>query len=81
MTKMSTGWCLHTAIDEMKSLIKMHRPKAWEEKKWDVQIPGHKQVKTTIERHLAILCQNHMAGYLPCQNGTAKNPQTRLRWK
>jgi len=32
-----------------------------------------------METHLAMVCQNHMTGYLPWQTGTAKNLHTR-RW-
>jgi len=36
-------------------------------------------VKVEIERHPAMLNQNHTPGCLPGQNGTASNPQTRWR--
>ena len=32
-----------------------------------------------IQRHPAVLRQNQTSGCLPCQNGTAMNPQTRWR--
>jgi hypothetical protein len=38
-------------------------------------------VKAAIQRHPAMLRHNQMSGCLPCQNGTAKNPQTRWRPK
>jgi len=38
-------------------------------------------VKAAIQRHPAMLRHNRTAGYLPCQNGTAKNPQTSWRRK
>jgi hypothetical protein len=38
-------------------------------------------VKATKERHLAMLCGNHTAWCLPCQNGSAENPQTHWRYK
>jgi len=34
-----------------------------------------------MERHPATLRENQTDGCLPCQNGTAQNPQTRLRRK
>jgi len=34
-----------------------------------------------MERHPAMVCQNHTAGCLPCQNGTVKNPETGWRLK
>jgi len=33
-------------------------------------------VKAAIQRHPAMLRHNQTSGCLPCQNGTAKNPQT-----
>jgi len=36
-------------------------------------------MEAAIERHLAMLCQNHTLGCLASLNGTAKNPQTRWR--
>jgi len=52
-----------------------------EENQCGVEFPGHKKVKAVIERHLAMVYKNHTAGYLPCQNGTRKNPQTSRRCK
>jgi len=43
--------------------------------------PGHENVKAAMERHPAMLWENQTAGCLPCQNGTAQNPQTRWRRK
>jgi len=34
-----------------------------------------------MERHPAMIGQNHMDGCLPCQNGTVRNPQIRWRLK
>jgi hypothetical protein len=42
-----------------------------------VEFPGHNKVKAAIARHLAMLLQNHTPRCHPCQNGTAKNLQTR----
>jgi hypothetical protein len=44
-----------------------------------VEFPGHQKVKDVRERHPAMVYKNHTAGCPPCQNGTAKNSQT--RWK
>jgi len=44
-----------------------------------VEFPGHKNVKAAMERHTAMLWENQTDGCLPCQNGTAQNPQTRWR--
>ena len=69
------------AIEETKYLIKKPRAEVQEEKKWGVEFPGHKKVKAVIQRHPAMFHQNQMCGCLPCQNCTAKNPQTRWRHK
>jgi hypothetical protein len=52
-----------------------------EEKKRGVQFPGHDKMKVAIQRHPAMLHQNHMSGCLPCQNGTAKHLHTCWRRK
>ena len=62
------------AIPSQKS-----REEVREEKKRGVEFPGHKNVKTAMERHPAMLWENQTDGCLPCQNGTAQNPQTRWR--
>jgi hypothetical protein len=49
--------------------------------KQGVEFPGHMTVKATMERHLAMVYTNHMGGWLPCQDDTAKNLQTRWRCK
>jgi hypothetical protein len=65
------------AIEETKYLIKKLRAEIREEKKRGVEFPEHKHVKAAIQRHPAMLRQNQKSGCLPCQNGTAKNTQTR----
>ena len=65
-----------SAIEETKYLIKKPRVEVREEKKQGVEFSGHKKVKGAIQRHLAMLRQNQTTGCLPCQSGTAKNPQT-----
>jgi hypothetical protein len=46
-----------------------------------VEFPGHYKVNAAIQGHPAMLCQNHISGFLPCQNGTTKNPQICWRRK
>jgi hypothetical protein len=77
MAKMAKEGFLRAAIEERKYLLKKPRAEVREEKKRGVEFPGHKQVKAAIQRHPAMLGQNQTSGCLPCQNGTAKNPQTR----
>jgi len=69
----------HGALEETQLLIKNPRVEVREEKKLGVEIPGDQKVKAAIERHAAILRQNHTdtAVCLPSQNGTKKSPQTR----
>jgi len=77
--KMAEGRSLHAGIVETQFVIKKPRTKVREVKMPGVQFRWHKQVKASIARHLAMLGQNHTAGCHPCQNGTAKNLQTRCR--
>jgi len=81
MAKMPKQGFSRAAIEETKYGIKQPRAKVREEKKWGVEIPGHNKVKAAIQRHPAMLRQNQSSGCLPCQNGTANNPQTRWRPK
>ena len=48
---------------------------------WGVGFPGHNKVKAVMERHPAIVQEHQTDSCLPCQNVTAKNPQTRGRRK
>ena len=81
MAKMAKGGFSRAAVEETQYLIKKPRAEVREEKKRGVEFPGHNKVKAAIARHPAMLRQNQMPGCLPCQNGTAKNPQTRWRRK
>jgi len=75
MAKMAKEGFSRAAIEETKYLIEPPRAEVREEKKWGVEFPGHQKVKAAIQRHPAMLRQNQTSGCLPCQNGTAKNPQ------
>ena len=79
--KMAKGGFSRAAVEETQYLIKKPRAEVREEKKRGVEFPGHNKVKAAIARHPAMLRQNQTHGCLPCQNGTAKNPQTRWRRK
>jgi len=81
MAKISKEGFSRAAIDETKYLVKKPHAEVREEKMRGVEIAGHKQVKAAIQRHPARLRQNQTSGCLPCENGTAKNPQTRWRRK
>jgi hypothetical protein len=77
MAKMAKAGFSRAAIEETKYLIKKSRAVVREEKKRGVEFPGHKMVKAAIQRHPATLRHNQTSGCHRCQNGTAKNPQTR----
>jgi len=81
MAKMAKDGISRAAIEETKYLIKKPRTEVREEKMRGVESPGNNKVKVAIQRHPAMLRQNQTSGCLPCQNGTAKNPQTRWRHK
>jgi len=81
MGKTAKDGISRTTIEEMNHPIKKPRADVREEKKWGVESPGYKKVKAAIERHLGMLRHNKTSGYLPCQNGTGKNPHTRWRCK
>ena len=81
MAKMTKEGFSRAAIEETKYLIEKPWAEVRENKKWGVEYSGHDKVKAAIQRHLAMLRQNQTSGCLPCQNGTAKNPQARSRRK
>jgi len=64
------------AFEETQQVIKKPGAKVREEKKWGGVFPRHNKVKAAIEGHPANVRENQTDGCLPCQNGTAKNPQT-----
>jgi hypothetical protein len=77
MAKFAKCGFSRATVEETLYLIKKPCAVVREEKKRGIQFPAHKKVKAAIVRHLAMLCQNHMPGCLLCQNGSAKNLQTR----
>jgi len=81
MAKMAKGGFSRAATEETQQLIKKPRAEVREEKKQGVEFPGHQKVKAAMERHPAMVYKNHVAGCLPCQNDTAKNPVTHWRRK
>jgi hypothetical protein len=81
VAKMPKEGFSQAAIEETKYLIQKQRAEVRQEKKRGIEFPGLTQVKVAIQRHPAMLCQNHTPSYHPWQNGTAKNPQTCWRYK
>jgi len=76
MAKMAKGGISRAAIEETQQLIKKPHAKVREEKKRAVEFPGHIKLNAAIKRHPAMVRENQTDGCLPCQNGTAKNPET-----
>jgi len=72
---------VYTTMGETHYQIKKPRPEVPEETNWGNEFPGHTRVQAPIEWHPAMLCQNHMTGYLHCYNSTSKYPQTCWRLK
>ena len=70
--KMAHGGFWHAALDETQFLVQKTCTEFQEETKRDVEFPGHDEVKAAIERHPAMIRQNHTARLLPCQIGTGK---------
>jgi len=79
MANMAKEGFSRAAIEETQQLIRKPPAEFRDEKKWGVEFPGHKKVKAAMGSHPAMVYRNHTAGCLPCQNGTAKNPQKRWR--
>jgi len=81
MVKIPKEGLSSAAIEETKNLLKIPCTEVREEKKRGVECPGHNKVKAVTQRHPALLRQDQTSGCLSCQNGTARNPQTRWRRK
>jgi len=81
MAKMAKEGFSCTAMEVTQQVIKKPWAEVRREKKWADVIPGHNNGKAAIECHLAMVRENQTDGCLPCQNGTAKIPQTRWRRK
>jgi len=64
---MAKGGFSLAAIEETQNLIKKPRAEVREEKKRGVEFPGHNKVKAVIERHPAMLRQNHTPRCLASQ--------------
>jgi len=77
--KMARGGFLRAAMEDTQFLIKIPWVEVLLEKKRVVEIGGPKNGKAAMEIHPAMLRENQADGWLPCQDGTAQNPQTRWR--
>jgi hypothetical protein len=81
MAKMANCGFSLAAILVRQQLIKKPRAEVQEEKKRRVEFPVHQNMRAPKDRLRAIVYKHHTAGCLPCNNGTARNPQTCLRGK
>jgi hypothetical protein len=79
MANMTKEGFSHMTIEETKYLFKTPCIEDRAKKMQGVEFPAHKKVMAAIDRHPAMICQNHMAGCLPCQNETVKNLQMMLQ--
>jgi len=71
MANMGKDEFLCVTIEVTKYLNQNPDANIREEKEWGIEFLVHNKVKDTIEGHMAMLRQNHMAGCLPCNNVTA----------
>jgi len=76
MTRIAIGGFSQASIKEIQQSIKNALTTVREEKKWWVQSHGHLNVTSAMERHLAIIRENHTHSCLPSKDGIAKNPQS-----
>ena len=76
MAKMDIAGVLQTAIEVTQYLNIKLLPQVQQHQTHRAVFSGHETVKTAIERHPTMLCQNHTNRCLPCYNGTAVNALT-----
>ena len=81
MATMAKEGFSHAAIDKPKCLMKKPCAELRTKIPLGVEFAGHKKVKTAMQRHPAMLHQNHTSGCLTYQNATAKNLHTLWRRK
>jgi hypothetical protein len=79
VVEMAKNGISRSAMEDTRNLIKKPRAELREEKRRGVEFHGHQNVKAVIEKHPAMVYQNHTAGCAQCQNGVARNPA--CRWK
>jgi len=63
--KMAKEGFLYAAIEDTPNVINKPGIKVPEEKMWGVEFPGHRKVKTAMERHLARVHEIQMDGCVP----------------
>jgi hypothetical protein len=73
---MAIGGFSRNVMEETQYLIKTPRTKVWYKRQQVVYFPGDRNVKPAIQRHPAILLQNHKDWCFACQDDIAKYSQT-----
>ena len=58
-------------------IIRKPRAELWEEKRKGIEFEGHRSVKAVLTTHPAMVYENQDRGCLDCQDGKARNPDTR----
>jgi len=81
IVKIATGGFQRTVMEETQQLIDKPPTEVQEEKKRGVEVSGHKKLKAAIARHPAMIRKIQTKGFLPCENGTAMDPQPHWRTK
>jgi hypothetical protein len=71
MVNMAKNGISHTEIEETKNEIINHQAEFREEKRWGIELPGHKRVKVVIEKHAFKIYNDYLDGCLRCQNKIA----------
>jgi len=66
MFKIAKGGFLRAAVDEIQNLTKKRSARVRDEKKQGVEFREHSRVKVVIEKHQALVPENHIDGCLPC---------------
>jgi len=66
MAKMARGEISIAAIEETHCLINNPRNEVRDEKKQGVEFPGHRMVKSAIERQLPMVRENQLDSSLTC---------------
>ena len=66
-------------VGEIVKIIRMPRAEQRAEKAWGLRFECEKNVKHSQDPHQANIIENQPPGCLECQDGIARNPETRWR--
>jgi hypothetical protein len=62
MAILAKGGFIRAATEEMQQLMTKPHTEIRDEKKGEVELPGHNKVKAAMERHTVMVYRNHTAG-------------------